>query len=415
MNKATQTLRWTLAGLLLLLTTGQAQTRKQPAQGNPPRPLSRQQPGDHWSANQAATSAEGHEIHTVKQGDTLWDLSRHYLKDPFLWPQIWEMNSHVRNPHWIYPGDQVLIKKMVVMTQPTVENAPEQAERPQTQPVPASPVQTAQPAPVPAAAAATVASAAPPQPPPVATYSDLYCAGFFSAEPVQPKAVLVGGEESENKAHFSDRDVVYLNQGTAAGIKPGDELQVARAVREFAKWGTEFAPAKSARKYGYYYQDIGRLRVLLAQEQSATAEIVFSCEEILVGDLVTSGETRVSPLQRPEVRFDKFAPPNNKTSGRIFMTKEFRTLLGVGHIVYLDAGSKQNVQVGDHFRITRRFNKRTISLFNKRDYVKNQKTFDSVRKVIGQAVVLRVEPNASTVIITQSTEQIAVGDGVEME
>ena len=84
------------------------------------------------------------------------------------------------------------------------------------------PAQTAQQTPTPAA------PVAPPQPPPVATYSDLYCAGFFSAEPSSTKGRLVGGEESETKSLFSDRDVVYLNQGTAVGIKAGDELQVVR-------------------------------------------------------------------------------------------------------------------------------------------------------------------------------------------
>lgn len=410
--KATQTLRWTLVGALLL-GTGQAQTRKQPAQGNPPRPLSQQQPGSHWSANPPAPGVEGYEVHTVKPGDTLWEVTKQYLKDPFLWPQLWEINNHVKNPHWIYPGDQLLIKKMVVMNQVPAEKEPEPPKQPEAevpaQPAPPAPAQTAQQNPTPAT------PVAPPQPPPLATYSDLYCAGFFSAEPVQQKAVLVGGEESESKALFSDRDVVYLNQGTSAGVKAGDELQVVRLVKDFAKWGTEFAAAKSAKRYGYYYQDVGRVRVLLAQEQAATAEIIFSCEEILVGDLLTAGEVRTSPLHRPEISFDKFAAPNNNTSGRIFMTKEFRKLLGTGHIVYLDAGSKQNVQVGDYFRIIRRFNKDTISLFNRGDYARNKETFDSVRKVIGQAVVLRVEPNASTVIITRSTEAIAVGDGAEKE
>ena len=46
---------------------------------------------------------------------------------------------------------------------------------------------------------------------------------------------------------------------------------------------------------------------------------------------------------------------------------------------------------------------------------KNQKTFDTVRKVIGQAVVLRADPNVSTVMITHSTEAIVIGDGVEKE
>jgi LysM repeat protein len=407
--RATKTLRRILVGLLLL-GLGHAQAQKPPKQGAPPRPLTRQQPENHWSANPAAPGAEGYEVHTVKQGDTLWDVSRQYLKDPFLWPQIWEINTQVKNPHWIYPGDQILIKKMVVMNPTPAEKAPEPTSEPQPQPPtqPAPPQTAEQPA-------TPGPPVAPPPPPPVATYSDLYCAGFFSAEPVQQKAFVVGGEESETKALFSDRDVVYLNQGTSAGIKAGDELQIVRLIKDFAKWGTEFGPAKSTKRYGYYYQDVGRVRVLLSQEKAATAEIIFACEEILVGDLLTAGETRVSPLQRPEISFDKFAAPNNNTSGRIFMAKEFRRLLGNGHIVYLDAGGKQNVLVGDYFRIIRRFNKSTISLFNRGDYAKNKETFDSVRKVIGQAVVLRVEPKVSTVLITHSTESIAVGDGVEKE
>jgi hypothetical protein len=69
----------------------------------------------------------------VKQGDTLWEVSKQYLKDPFLWPQIWEMNSQVKNPHWIYPGDQILIKKMVVMNETPAEKTPEPAKQPEAQ------------------------------------------------------------------------------------------------------------------------------------------------------------------------------------------------------------------------------------------------------------------------------------------
>lgn len=45
----------------------------------------------------------------VKQGDTLWDISDEYLHDPFAWPDLWENNRHIRDPHWIYPGDSIYL------------------------------------------------------------------------------------------------------------------------------------------------------------------------------------------------------------------------------------------------------------------------------------------------------------------
>lgn len=45
----------------------------------------------------------------VKEGDTLWDLSDEFLKDPFAWPDLWENNRHIQDPHWIYPGDSLYL------------------------------------------------------------------------------------------------------------------------------------------------------------------------------------------------------------------------------------------------------------------------------------------------------------------
>lgn len=77
----------------------------------------------------ASAPAEGEVSHVVRKGDTLWDIAKAYLKDPFRWPEVFRRNTDVvENPHWIYPGEVIRI--------PGSEVRPEVLARVMTRPAP---------------------------------------------------------------------------------------------------------------------------------------------------------------------------------------------------------------------------------------------------------------------------------------
>ncbi|MBN8483014.1 MAG: LysM peptidoglycan-binding domain-containing protein [Xanthomonadales bacterium] len=60
-----------------------------------------------YAATQWADGAPNRYV--VRKGDTLWDISAKFLAKPWHWPEIWQLNPQVRNPHLIYPGDELVI------------------------------------------------------------------------------------------------------------------------------------------------------------------------------------------------------------------------------------------------------------------------------------------------------------------
>jgi len=62
--------------------------------------------------------------HRVVKGDTLWDISKQEMKDPFLWPKIWKTNPDIKNPHKIYPDQLIRLPAGLTETQKNTEQNP---------------------------------------------------------------------------------------------------------------------------------------------------------------------------------------------------------------------------------------------------------------------------------------------------
>ena len=60
-------------------------------------------------ADELALTENPPELYIVKEGDTLWGISSLYLRNPWKWPEIWDVNPQLDNPHLIFPGDQLYL------------------------------------------------------------------------------------------------------------------------------------------------------------------------------------------------------------------------------------------------------------------------------------------------------------------
>jgi len=255
--------------------------------------------------------------------------------------------------------------------------------------------------------------------------NQLYCNGVVSSEPVPQDTYVISGSESYFNVIYSDREHVFLNKGASQGVKVGDEFQVVRPVAEQLQREWFKSQNMLMKAMGTTYEDEGRLRVVSVQQNTSTAEVVFSCNYVARGDLAQPFTPRPAPMLKTEVKFDPFAPPSGKAKAMIVSTRFFGELASEGKIVYVNLGTGQGVKVGDYFRIFRyqgthlenayQIPHTEYALFGFGSTPRPYLGTELPRDILGEGVVLRVTQNAATVLITASQLQIYPGDYVELE
>ncbi|MDD5762915.1 MAG: LysM domain-containing protein [bacterium] len=325
---------------------------------------------------ETAKSTEGI-VHTVVEGDTLWDLSAKYLGSPWKWTEVWERNRFITNPHYIYPGIQVVIvppgAREIALGQ---ESAPSSAPAEAVAAV-ASSGEAAKP---------VTPTAAPPRVPYLDIEpSDFVRAGEFLKE--SPKGIgnIQGGKEP--KVGFVEGDTIYL---ALRKVIPAGQLLGVYRVR---------GPIDGSGKRsvsGYVKYLVGVIQAVPNVDGQAAAKVRQSFEDLTRADLISEEIPAYAP-----VRIDPGADgiPSSVITGRL-ENKE----LAQGDFIYLDQGASAGVAVGNVFRV-----------FVPTGVEAGSEAYSAPGKVqfeVARAVVVRVSADFSTAYVASGSESFAAGVSV---
>ena len=223
-------------------------------------------------------------MYTIKKGDTLWDISSKFLKDPFLWPKLWERNPYITNPHLIFPGNSIRL----AAAEPVKKEEPKKV----VEDKPKEPVKEAEVKGEVKAEIKKVESV----PPPVEKKAELVgvkrpakveekplyfpevrSGGFMSDIPYRGIGIVLEGKEG--KVIMSAGDIVYLAFRTSEPILIGNKYTVFRASDEIRHPITE-------KLVGRKYNIIGNVQIIDRYGNFFTAKIIESFDAVMRGDLI---------------------------------------------------------------------------------------------------------------------------------
>ena len=270
----------------------------------------------------AADSSE--RVHVVVKGDTLWDISSTYLYDPFVWPQIWNVNRDIENPHLIYPGQKILIPALMARVSAPTQPEPEPS-RPELPPPPMAPepeVAAAEPPPAPA-------PMTPQEKQEMITALSTY--GFIIDQDRVGMATITGTEKE--RLLISPNMRVYLKAGKGQTLEADQKYSITRVF-------TEVRHPVTGKKVGYLAKILGDLTVQEVKPDMATAMVEEVYRPVEIGDNVIR---HIDYLRSLPVE----ASTPSDLAGYILINPEGKTIMGRGDVLFLDLGTSQGLRTGD--------------------------------------------------------------------
>jgi hypothetical protein len=267
--------------------------------------------------NTAPISASAPKSYVVQRGDTLWGLANKFLKDPWLWPEIWYVNPEVSNPHRIYPGDTLrLAMGSDGKQQLQVVRTSGSATR--LEPLLRSTALEAPIANIPYAAIAAFLSR-----PGVLTTEQVEAAPYILA--LRDRHLIAGVDNS-----------IYIRKLGAA--PEGEHFSVMHV-------GSKLKDYDGGKSLGYLAEYSGTAVVKITGNP-ATALITESAREIVAGDVLVP-ETGGSVADiLPHV-------PSSPVNGRVISVVNGVLLAGQYQVVAINRGSQQGIEPGHVLRVNK--------------------------------------------------------------
>jgi hypothetical protein len=256
------------------------------------------------------------------------------------------------------------------------------------------------------------------------SYSDVNCAGFLRQTPLSRTNFVAAGIYAPHTTRYAEGDTLFIEGG---GLQEGAVLSLVRELRDPNQNEAFKGQHRAVRVAGQPYADLGRAKVVGMRGNVAIAHVDFACAAIVPGDLAVAYEDRTMPTLPATVSLDRFPADATGTMGQIILAKDFDSVLGTGHKVYLNLGSDK-VHVGDTFRIVKSYSPSELQEVDRLSYkattdedtqrksmkISKKELNNLPRRTVGEGVVLAATPGSSTAMITVALEDVLVGDRVEV-